>query len=126
MLLKEQTLDSHHHKSKKKKKSKTDKIGSPRNFEHFVAVRRGDHGLKVRGKENSILPISNRPFVNSDSDGPDSSSHHHHHHQTIHTSNTATNKSGIFRRFRRAKVRRSSMVVKFKLNGVEIFTLKHS
>ena len=89
VLLKEQTLDSHHQKTKKKKKSKTDKIGSPRNFEHFVAVRRGDGGLKVSSKENSILPISNRPFVNSDSE-PD----------TVHSSN-----KGIFRRFRKAKVR---------------------
>jgi len=46
VLLKEQTLESHHQKGKKKKKSKGDKIGSPRNFEHFVAVRRGDGGLK--------------------------------------------------------------------------------
>merc|ERR1712142_1378333 len=46
VLLKEQTLESHHQKGKKKKKSKGDKIGSPRNFGHFVAVRRGDGGLK--------------------------------------------------------------------------------
>ena len=71
VLLKEQTLESHHQKGKKKKKSKGDKIGSPRNFEHFVAVRRGDGGLKVSSRkviENSILPISNRPFVGHNSD----------------------------------------------------------
>ena len=94
VLLKEQTLESHHQKGKKKKKSKGDKIGSPRNFEHFVAVRRGDGGLKVSSRkviENSILPISNRPFVGHNSDSEP---------ETSNSSN-----KGLFRRFRKAKVR---------------------
>ena len=84
-------MESHHQKGKKKKKSKGDKIGSPRNFEHFVAVRRGDGGLKVSNRkviENSILPISNRPFVGPNSD-----------------SEPETTQKGLFRRFRKAKVR---------------------
>ena len=48
---------------------KADRISSPRNLEHLVAVMNGTSGLKVsKDKENSILPVSNRPFVASDSD----------------------------------------------------------
>jgi len=61
VLLKEQTLDSNHHKSKKKKKSKSDFIGSPRNFEHFVAVRRGENGLK---DDRTMIDVNyNLPLV---------------------------------------------------------------
>ena len=93
VLLKEQTLESQigHNKKKKGKKEldctrflwsgfdhkrgcvisneKADRISSPRNLEHLVAVMNGTSGLKVsKDKENSILPVSNRPFVASDSD----------------------------------------------------------
>ena len=89
VLLKEQEHNSSRRNQKEKKKGKkSDRISSPSNFEHWVAVKNRGGGLKVsKDKENSILPISNRPFVQSDSD--DFLSDHH---------------KGFFGRFRKNKV----------------------
>ena len=82
------------HQTKKKGK-KSDRISSPRNFEHWVAVKNREGGLKVRNKENSILPISNRPFVQSDSD------------------DFSNENKGFFGRFRKNKVSKNSNTIRY-------------